>query len=418
MKTSSRPKNSLTGLLVDTWWYGLTQRVSAEDFLALADLRAHQGFSAVQLVVGIPPEVGPANPNAASIVGPAWNLQGNLNRRYLQLAAQRISLLNDRRLRVIVYGAWGHQISWLGRQKMVSWWQEIVNHLDDLDVIYCLTGESNLFIGREDILLPDRSTMALRRSRIRSWLPQSLTMPVRKVIRRWRARRPQQNLSLRRRRQEDWSYVLDALAQMTARPLIIHTNAGETGWQVVNNPQHLAANTTQTGHSRQTRNDLWQIPIRETKGDPRQIFINLEPWYEGINNDYYTFDQLYAYWVTMLAGAASYCYGAHGIWNAGDGHFLAHWGRQTFAQAQLLDTPRLLGSSHEQFLAYPDLQHTSFQTNGERLVAITRRGPDQAITFYPDIAAAPPPPEGRYWQTLNGHYSADPPANGPLVVFH
>jgi hypothetical protein len=405
-------------LLVDTWWYGLTRRLTAADFQALAELRVDQGFSAVQLVVGIPPEVGPANPNAASTVGPAWNLAGQLNHRYLQLAAQRITILNDFGLRVIVYGAWGQQISWLGRPKMVSWWQEIVNYLDDLDVIYCLTGESNLFIGQEDILLPDRSTMALGRSKIRGRLPPKLIGPARKIIQRWRQRRPQQNLSQKHQRQENWSYVLEALAQMTARPIIIHTNAGETGWQVVSNRQYLAANTTQTGHSQTTRNALWQIPLRELKDNPQQIFINLEPWYEGISDNFYRADQLYAYWVSMLAGAASCCYGAHGIWNVGDGRFLAHWGKQTFEQAKLLDTPRLLGRSHAQFLACQNLQQTALETRDGQLIAISRRGPDQAVTFYPEIATVAQTPQGKLWLPLEGRYTAALPASGPLVIFH
>ncbi len=60
-----------SNLLCDTWWYGLTSRWTKEQMLSLAKLRVSQGFNAVQLVVGIPPEVGPEHPSAASEVGPA-----------------------------------------------------------------------------------------------------------------------------------------------------------------------------------------------------------------------------------------------------------------------------------------------------------------------------------------------------------
>lgn len=53
-------------------------------------------------------------------------------------------------------------------------------------------------------------------------------------------------------------------------------------------------------------------------------FINLEPWYEGINNSFFESDQIFAFWTSMLSGASAYCYGSHGIWDVGDGNFLAH----------------------------------------------------------------------------------------------
>ena len=43
--------------LADTWWYGLTDRISTDEFYRLAQQRKDEGFSAIQLVMGIPPEV-------------------------------------------------------------------------------------------------------------------------------------------------------------------------------------------------------------------------------------------------------------------------------------------------------------------------------------------------------------------------
>jgi len=413
---SSTPKTELTGLLADTWWFGLSQRVSESAFLELAHLRVRQGFLAVQLVVGIPPEVGPQNPNAASSVGPAWTLLGEINQPYLRLAAQRVALLNDLGLRVIVYGAWGHQIKWLGREKMVNWWRALVSHLDSLDVIYCLSGESNLWIGQENSLLPDRSTDDLWQTRTtrQPWIRRNSLARI--IMRRLRDLRKKPDAHLQQQRRHDWSYVLDALAAMTDKPLIVHPNSGETGFQAVENPQCLSANTTQTGHSKAARNSLWQLPLEELNRQ-QQLFINLEPWYEGINDNFYAQDQLYAYWVTMLAGAASFCYGAHGIWNAGDGRFLSHWGKQTMAQAMALDTPRLLGLSHRQFLRHKDLDRTSYEVRGERLLFISRSGFGGRITFYPDIAHSEEQSSGRIWLPLQGNFADELPNSGPAVIF-
>jgi hypothetical protein len=56
----------LAGFLADTWWFGLSRRLPEQDFKALAELRARRGFSAVQLVVGVLPEVGHENENVKS----------------------------------------------------------------------------------------------------------------------------------------------------------------------------------------------------------------------------------------------------------------------------------------------------------------------------------------------------------------
>jgi hypothetical protein len=83
----------IAGFLADTWWFGLSKRLSEKNFRDLAALRAEQGFSAIQLVVGVPPEVGPENENAQSQVGFPWTLDGDLNQEYLELARDRIQCL-------------------------------------------------------------------------------------------------------------------------------------------------------------------------------------------------------------------------------------------------------------------------------------------------------------------------------------
>ena len=142
-------------------------------------------------------------------------------------------------------------------------------------------------------------------------------------------------------RRRAWSIVLDYVSRNTEKPILIHPLPDETGFEVVENPHLLAANTAQSGHSQSSRPRLLDLPLNHfaLKDPAGRGFINLEPWYEGIQDQFWMNDQLYAYWVSMLAGASSYCYGAHGIWNVGDGNFLNHWGKQTFEQALSLDTP-------------------------------------------------------------------------------
>jgi len=409
-------RDALFGLLADTWWFGLTQRLSEGAFKRLATLRAEQGFSAVQLVVGIPPEVGPANENARSPVGFPWTLEGEINEAYLAFARDRIAHLNRLGLTVIVYGAWGHQIEWLGQEGMIRWWLRIIEALDALDVVYCLCGESNLWVGEASKLLPARSTDDLVARRSPARLPRRgrefLAGALRTLKRPFDRHR-------REARRSAWSRVLEEVARRTDRPILIHPVPDETGYEAVNNPHLLAANTLQTGHDPRARNRLWQQPLALLgEGRAPKGLINLEPWYEGIRGRFWAEDQLFAYWVTMLAGAMGYCYGAHGIWNVGDGRFLAHWGPQTFAQALALETPRLLGLSHRQYLRWAPRQgRTFYQTAGEELLTIGREGEGRVVQFFPDVARAGPVPAGRYWLPLAGTFVERPPSRGPVVVF-
>lgn len=411
---STTPDDPLNGLLVDTWWFALTNRLPDEAFAALVKKRVQQGFTAVQLVVGIPPEIGPEHESAASPVGFPWTLAGELNQAYLAFARQRIAYLNAQGLRVIVYGAWGHQIEWLGRQRMTDWWRSIIAAVDDLDVFYCLTGESNIWVwGEAQNLLPDKTTTSFPVNRLKE-LVGHLPYRVQGWLIEWRQKmkRPSLEQKLSQRRQQ-WSQVLDDIITETKHPFIVHTLPHEVSSDVVTRPERLAAITTQTGHSETARSLLWQRPLAH-QGRP---FINLEPWYEGINGQFGAADQLFAYWVTVLAGAQSYCYGAHGIWNVGDGRLLGHWGGQTFAEAVELDTPRLLGLSHQRFLAMRRENGRPFtEVENNQLITIGQSWDDGLIQFFPDVAEAKTMPQGQIYLPLQGCWGEELPPTGQVVI--
>ncbi|MFZ5917484.1 MAG: DUF4038 domain-containing protein [Chloroflexota bacterium] len=412
-----RDSRIVENFLADTWWYGLSKRLPAKDFEELAALRAGQGFSAIQLVVGVPPEVGPENENAQSEAGFPWTLDGHFNQEYLDLARDRIRYLNNLGLVAIVYGAWGQQIEWIGQERIAGWWFKIIETLDALNVIYCLCGESNLWIGEASKLLPAKSTDDLVANR---FVLPGFRAGVRKPwikfvgkVKLWLHKHP-----LKRRRRA-WSLVLGEMARKTEKPIIVHPTAGETGYEAIVNPELLAANTAQTGHSESSRNRIWQLPLASHQdGRTGKGYINLEPWYEGIRDRFWVQDQLFAYWASMLAGAISHCYGAHGIWNVGDGKFLAHWGKQTFEQARALDTPRLLGLSHGQFLLRAPRQgETFYQVKGDELHTIGRESGRRMVQFFPDIATADHVPAGEIWLPLEGTFAGALPARGQVVIF-
>jgi len=396
MKRKTFPKN----LLCDTWWYGLTRRMSQKQFRDLAQLRKQQGFTAIQLVVGIPPEVGPKHPSGASEVGAAWRLNGEINEQYLQYAKERIGYLNSLGFTVIVYGGWGQQIAWMGVPFFKNWWQAIITHLDGLNVIYCITGESNLWIGYERLLLLDKSTGDFPAAGL-----------VKRILNRFSFLKNITNG--KERRKKAWSEVLEFVAQKTKKPLIIHTVPDEFSYEAVTNAHLLSAVTVQTSHDESSRNKLWQMAITAKEKYPELPFVNLEPWYEGIRNQFYAKDQLFAFWVSSIAGADGFCYGAHGIWNVGEGTFLAHWGRQTFDEAVLLKTPELVGASFQlaQKLKLSGKPEVIFE-NGE-LLQIKRGN----VVYIPDVKKqALPEKYAKLWLPEKGLFVKEKPKNGQVVV--
>lgn len=402
--------------LCDTWWYGLTQRVDDKRFEQLAELRVQQGFTTVQMVVGIPPEVGPENPNALSEVGSAWNLQGEFNQEYLRHARERVEHLNSLGLSAILYGAWGQQIEWLGERKMNGWWSEIVKNFDDLDVMYCLTGESDIWVGEERKLLPDKSTGGLNTVRLMPFLHPRLVYMGKRLI---NLINEPLNESRKAERKNKWSRVLSQLSSITDKPIFIHVLPNMTSEEAVNNPQLLDATTVQTGHSINTRRLLWELPLENTRQNPHKPFINLEPWYEGITGRFKADDQLYAYWATMMAGAYAYYYGAHGVWNAGDGKFLAHWGKQTIGEAAKLKTPQLLGRSHKFFIesGFADYARVEVEEKDGELIKITRSNDKgDSVSYLPDIRLVDELPEGSIFLPLTGESVKSIPKSGQAVV--
>ena len=121
----------------------------------------------------------------------------------------------------------------------------------------------------------------------------------------------------------------------------------------------------------------------------------------------------------MMAGAHSYCYGAHSIWNAGDGKFLAHWGKQTMGEAMRLKTPQLLGVSHKLFLdsnfaGYPQVEVEEKQ--GEMIKITRSRGDGKFVVYIPNVSLVNRLPEGDIFSPARGELVKTTPESGQIVI--
>jgi hypothetical protein len=282
--------------------------------------------------------------------------------------------------------------------------------------MYCLSGVSDIWVGEEKKLLPDRSTDELNTVRLMSFLHPRLVYMGKRLI---NMVNQSLNEGRKAKRRNKWSRVLTHVSSLTDKPIFIHVLPNITSKEAVNNPKLLDAITVQTGHSDTTRRLLWELPLESVRQNPDKPFINLEPWYEGITGRFKAEDQLYAYWASMMAGAYAYCYGAHGVWNAGDGKFLAHWGKQTLGEAMKLKTPQLIGASHKLFIesGFAGYSQVEVEEKDDELVKISRSNNKGAmVTYIPDTSLVDELPEGDIFLPLRGELVKTSPRVGQVVI--
>jgi hypothetical protein len=223
--------------------------------------------------------------------------------------------------------------------------------------------------------------------------------------------------SARRHRRARWTQVLNHLSALTTRPIIVHPIPDESGFQAIETPALLAADSFQSGHHPSSRDRLLDLHS-EAARDGAGHWINLEPWYEGIHDQFVGVDQLFAYCVCMATGAIGHCYGAHGIWNAGDGQFLSHWGRQTFDEALALDAPRRIGALHREVRSFGLTGGTPVTSRDPAGgVTIVRTHGTRTLEFVSDARLATSPAAGRVWAVEEARYVSEWPAGGPVIVF-
>ena len=106
--------------LGDTWWMGLCERLRwPEEFHTLAHNRRTKGFTVVQIVAGLYPDMPAFDPRGMNEAGFPWTENyGRIRPEYFDLADRRIVHLVDQDLVPCVVMAWGYHLPWTGVEKM------------------------------------------------------------------------------------------------------------------------------------------------------------------------------------------------------------------------------------------------------------------------------------------------------------
>jgi hypothetical protein len=271
--------------LADTWWPGLSTRLSWRGFRTLAADRRAKGFTVIQLVAGLkdPDEPSPTAPGFVNEGGPVWEPDfARINPRYFDAADRRIRHLVNSNLLPAIVGAWADSVTTLGVERLIKHWRYVIARYSAFPVAWILGGE--VFDPTEQL------AAELRRPDDRPF-----AFPL-----------------------GDWTRVGRAVREIDPmhHPLTVH--------EVWPNDPPLQDDTLLDFRLFQPAHFSWpsiavevgQIGLHYARTDLTRPLIVGEIGYEHLAGEHLQDFQRAAFWLGMLNGAAGHSYGADGVWES------------------------------------------------------------------------------------------------------
>ena len=132
--------------LGDTWWMGLCERLKwPEEFRTLTADRVQKGFTVVQVVAGLYPDMPAFDPRGRNEAGFPWEAgYRRIRPEYFDRADDRLGHLVDQGLVPCIVMAWGYHLPWMGREAMKRHVRYVIARYGALPVVWCVAGEVNL----------------------------------------------------------------------------------------------------------------------------------------------------------------------------------------------------------------------------------------------------------------------------------
>lgn len=281
--------------LGDTWWMGLVKRLKwTEGFKFLTADRVKKGFTVIQIVAGLYPDMAPFDPRGANEAGFPWEEDySRINPTYFDMADRRIDWLVKNGLVPCIVGSWGYFIEFAGEETMKKHWRNLVARYGAYPVVWCVAGEA-LMAYHSSPVLDDEEKLEEYEAKARaSWT---------RVTRYLRLTDPYRH------------------------PITIHPTApdasrqsGPRPWSynMVDDPSVIDVDMLQAGHG-----GLFNLPylidevVSSTTRSRRMPRLVGEACYEGIAGWNWENVQRLMFWTSILNGAAGHTYGAIGTWEA------------------------------------------------------------------------------------------------------
>ncbi len=298
--------------LGDTWWMGLCKRLSwPEDFQLLADDRVKKGFSVIQIVAGLYPDMDSFDERGENEAGFPWEKEyATINPAYFDMADLRIKHLVDSALIPCILGSWGYYLFPLGIDKMKQHWRYLIARWGAYPVIWSLAGETTMPYYLSEHKEEDRKKL-----------------------------------------KEGWTEVGHYIKQIDPYARLLTVHPTHIGRDQINDDTIMDFNMLQTGHSscKSVKNTLRTV-AKELDREPKMPVVVAEVNYEGILDSNHAEIQRLTFWSSIISGANGFTYGANGVWQAnqrekpfGNSPNGNNWGNTPWEDAYKLDGSRQLG---------------------------------------------------------------------------
>ena len=133
--------------LGDTWWSGLSDRLSWEGFQTLTADRKTKGFTVIQICAGLVPsneELAPVDPGFHNEGGYVWDREfKHINPQYFDYADRRIQYLIDAGIAPALVGGWHPVLAQMGVAQMKKHWRYVIARYGAYPVFWVVGGELN-----------------------------------------------------------------------------------------------------------------------------------------------------------------------------------------------------------------------------------------------------------------------------------
>lgn len=308
--------------LGDTWWMGLCNRLSwPEDFQRLTADRVGKGFTIVQIVAGLYPDMPEFDPRGANEAGFPWEKDyTRINPSYFDMADLRIHWLLHSGLVPCIVGCWGYYLPLLGMARMKQHWRYLIARWAAYPVVWCLAGEAAM--------------------------PYYLS---------------QDKERDRQKQMTGWTELGRYVRETDPYGHIVTIHPTEIGRDQVLDDGILDIDMLQTGHGGldSVPNTVTKITAERTRKPAMPVVVS-EVSYEGILHGTQAEIQRLTFWASILSGVAGYTYGANGIWQVntkerpyGPSPHGGNWGNTPWEEAYQLPGSLQLGLARKLLDRYP-----------------------------------------------------------------
>jgi len=262
--------------LGDTWWMGLCKRLLwPGEFQQLLQDRVKKGFSVVQIIAGLYPDMPAFDPRGKNEAGFPWSKDyKHLNPLYFEMADLRIERIVRAGIVPCIVGAWGYHLPWTGVDTMKKHWRNLIARYGAYPVVWCLAGEGAMAY----YLSKDREKDT-------------------------------------KFQKEGWTEIAAYVRKIDPYKNLITIHPTNNSRDQLEKPELIDFEMLQTGHG-----DRGSLPnhvnsvAKSVRRKPQMPSLVAEVCYEGIGEFCRQDVQRLMFWSAILNGTCGHTYGANGIW--------------------------------------------------------------------------------------------------------